>query len=142
MFQLENKIWIFNPNICYNLVKRHSKWIYEDNWIFYNRKQRALAKRNKKVWLGRGTIHASAFKRKQFETKIWRNGTCSHACGWRHACFILHFCTKGFYKPDKDGAFACKAQALFIKKHGKIIDNSVNSRSKRTAVAGLRYYVL
>ena len=71
------------------------------------------------MWLGSRTIPASAFKQKQFKTKTWRNSTCSHACGWIQACFILHFCTKGFYKPDKDGAFACKAQALFIKKHGK-----------------------
>ena len=28
-------------------------------------------------------------------------------------------CTKGFYKPDNDGAAACKAQAIFVQKYGK-----------------------
>ena len=36
-----------------------------------------------------------------------------------YECNELADCTKGFYKPDNDGAFACKAQALFIKKYGK-----------------------
>lgn len=34
-------------------------------------------------------------------------------------CDELANCTKGFYKPDNNGAYACKAQALFIKKYGK-----------------------
>lgn len=36
-----------------------------------------------------------------------------------YQCDQLAECTKGFYQPDNDGAFACKAQALFIKKHSK-----------------------
>ena len=38
--------------------------------------------------LMRKTVFASAFKRKQFETKTLRNGTCSHACGLRQALLI------------------------------------------------------
>ena len=34
-------------------------------------------------------------------------------------CEDLLDCQKGFYKEDNDGAKACKAQALFIKKYGK-----------------------
>ncbi len=34
-------------------------------------------------------------------------------------CGELNVCTKGFYQPDNDGAGACKAQALFIRKYGK-----------------------
>ena len=36
-----------------------------------------------------------------------------------YRCDRLAECTKGFYQPDNDGAFACKAQAQFIQKHGK-----------------------
>lgn len=36
-----------------------------------------------------------------------------------YECDALETCTKGFYKSDNDGANACKAQAIFIKKHGK-----------------------
>ncbi|MGN0165359.1 MAG: GNAT family N-acetyltransferase [Lachnospiraceae bacterium] len=36
-----------------------------------------------------------------------------------YECEKLADCTKGFYKPDNDGANACKAQALFIEKYGK-----------------------
>ena len=43
-----------------------------------------------------------------------------------YECNELADCTKGFYKPDNDGAFACKAQALFIKKYGKDILEEIN----------------
>ena len=36
-----------------------------------------------------------------------------------YMCPDLLDCQKGFYKEDNDGAKACKAQALFIKKYGK-----------------------
>ena len=36
-----------------------------------------------------------------------------------YECSELEACTKGFYQPDNDGAYACKAQAMFIKKYGK-----------------------
>ena len=36
-----------------------------------------------------------------------------------YECSELAGCTKGFYRPDNDGAYACKAQALFIRKYGK-----------------------
>lgn len=36
-----------------------------------------------------------------------------------YACAELENCTRGFYQPDNDGANACKAQALFIRKYGK-----------------------
>lgn len=35
-----------------------------------------------------------------------------------YECSELAGCTKGFYRPDNDGAYACKAQALFIRKYG------------------------
>lgn len=35
------------------------------------------------------------------------------------ACGELESCTKGFYQPENDGAGACKAQAMFLKKYGK-----------------------
>ena len=34
-------------------------------------------------------------------------------------CDELNSCEKGFYTPGNDGANACKAQAMFIKKYGK-----------------------
>jgi len=34
-------------------------------------------------------------------------------------CPELEDCTKGFYRPDNDGAAAAKAQAMFIRKYGK-----------------------
>lgn len=34
-------------------------------------------------------------------------------------CPELERCQKGFYAPDNDGAAACKAQAIFIKRYGK-----------------------
>ena len=36
-----------------------------------------------------------------------------------YECNELANCTKGFYKPDNNGAYACKSQALFIKRYGK-----------------------
>ena len=36
-----------------------------------------------------------------------------------YECSDLDGCTKGFYQPDNDGANACKAQAMFIRKYGK-----------------------
>ena len=36
-----------------------------------------------------------------------------------YECSELEVCAKGFYQPDNDGANACKAQAMFIKKYGK-----------------------
>ena len=36
-----------------------------------------------------------------------------------YECNELEDCTKGFYQPDNDGANACKAQAMFIRKYGK-----------------------
>ena len=37
-----------------------------------------------------------------------------------YECDELEQCNKGFYQPENDGANACKAQALFIKKYGKV----------------------
>lgn len=36
-----------------------------------------------------------------------------------YECSELENCTKGFYTPDNDGAASAKAQAMFIRKHGK-----------------------
>ena len=36
-----------------------------------------------------------------------------------YECNELKDCKKGFYKPDNDGAAACKAQAIFVQKYGK-----------------------
>lgn len=36
-----------------------------------------------------------------------------------YECIDLATCTIGFYKPENGGSKACKAQALFIAKHGK-----------------------
>lgn len=36
-----------------------------------------------------------------------------------YECSELKDCTKGFYRTDNDGAGACKAQAMFIQKHGR-----------------------
>lgn len=36
-----------------------------------------------------------------------------------YECEELNGCSKGFYQPDNDGANACKAQAMFIRKYGK-----------------------
>ena len=36
-----------------------------------------------------------------------------------YECPQLETCTVGFYTPENDGAAACKAQAMFIRKYGK-----------------------
>ena len=36
-----------------------------------------------------------------------------------YACELLESCEKGFYIPSNDGANAAKAQALYVRKHGK-----------------------
>ena len=36
-----------------------------------------------------------------------------------YECPQLETCTVGFFTPENDGASACKAQALFIRKYGK-----------------------
>ena len=36
-----------------------------------------------------------------------------------YECEELAGCKNGFYKDGNDGAVACKAQAMFLKKHGK-----------------------
>ncbi|MGN0623560.1 MAG: GNAT family N-acetyltransferase [Oscillospiraceae bacterium] len=36
-----------------------------------------------------------------------------------YECEELDECSKGFYHPDNDGANACKAQAMYIRKYGK-----------------------
>lgn len=36
-----------------------------------------------------------------------------------YECEELDECSKGFYRPDNDGANACKAQAMYIRKYGK-----------------------
>lgn len=36
-----------------------------------------------------------------------------------YVCPELEQCEKGFYEPGNDGAAACKAQAIFIRRHGK-----------------------
>lgn len=36
-----------------------------------------------------------------------------------YECSELEDCTKGFYRPDNDGAASAKAQAMFIRKYGK-----------------------
>ena len=36
-----------------------------------------------------------------------------------YECDLLEICEKGFYVPSNDGAEAAKAQALYIRKHGK-----------------------
>jgi len=37
-----------------------------------------------------------------------------------YECSELENCTKGFYTPDNDGSASAKAQAMFIRKYGKI----------------------
>lgn len=34
-----------------------------------------------------------------------------------YECEKLDCCSKGFYSPDNDGANACKAQAMYIRKY-------------------------
>lgn len=45
-----------------------------------------------------------------------------------YECDELENCTKGFYGPDNNDASACKAQGLFIKKHGKEKFKSVHDK--------------
>ena len=54
------------------------------------------------------------------------DGICPNAkcCGEKgydgcYDCDVLESCEKGFYIPSNDGANAAKAQALYIRKHGK-----------------------
>lgn len=56
-----------------------------------------------------------------FEEKRCPNLVCCHEKGLDgcYECLDLETCTKGFYKPDNDGANAAKAQAMFIRKYGK-----------------------
>lgn len=56
-----------------------------------------------------------------FENKTCPNAGCCQeknidGC---YECDELETCTKGFYTPENDGANAAKAQAMYIKKHGK-----------------------
>ena len=45
-----------------------------------------------------------------------------------YECEEIEACTKGFYTPENDGANAAKAQAMFIKKHGKKAFLSVHDK--------------
>lgn len=45
-----------------------------------------------------------------------------------YACDQLEACATGFYTPENDGAAACKAQALFIRKYGKAALFQVHDR--------------
>ena len=36
-----------------------------------------------------------------------------------YACNLLETCEKGFYTPANDGANAARAQAMYIRRHGK-----------------------
>lgn len=45
-----------------------------------------------------------------------------------YECEEIETCTKGFYTPENDGANAAKAQAMFIKKHGKKAFLSVHDK--------------
>ena len=49
------------------------------------------------------------------------NAACCQARGIDgcYACDLLEACEKGFYIPTNDGAGAAKAQALYIRRHGK-----------------------
>lgn len=50
-----------------------------------------------------------------------------------YECSDLEGCTHGFYTPGNDGAAACKAQALFIRKYGKEDFFRVHDRLHETA---------
>lgn len=56
-----------------------------------------------------------------FEDRRCPNVVCSQKKGLDgcYECPELEACAKGFYSPDNDGANAAKAQAMFIRKHGK-----------------------
>lgn len=61
------------------------------------------------------------FRQEMFENKTCSNVSCCQeknidGC---YECDELETCTKGFYTPENDGANAAKAQAMYIKKHGK-----------------------
>ena len=49
------------------------------------------------------------------------NAVCCQSKGFDgcYECDLLEACEKGFYIPSNDGANAAKAQALYIRKHGK-----------------------
>ena len=58
--------------------------------------------------------------------KVCPDGRCPNAvcCGQKGIdgcwdCDLLETCEKGFYVPTNDGAGAARAQALYIRKHGK-----------------------
>ena len=55
------------------------------------------------------------------ENRICPNVKCCKGKGIDgcYACDDLETCEKGFYIPSNDGANAAKAQALYIRKHGK-----------------------
>ena len=55
------------------------------------------------------------------EDRICPNVKCCKEKGFDgcYACGELESCEKGFYIPSNDGANAAKAQALYIRKHGK-----------------------
>lgn len=56
-----------------------------------------------------------------FEGGRCPNSVCCEQSGLNgcYECDMLEDCTKGFYTPDNDGSNACKAQAIFVKRHGK-----------------------
>ena len=45
-----------------------------------------------------------------------------------YECAELDECTRGFYQPENDGAGACKAQAMFIRKYGKEGESDITKR--------------
>ena len=55
------------------------------------------------------------------EDRICPNVKCCREKGFDgcYSCEELEICEKGFYIPSNDGANAAKAQALYIRKHGK-----------------------
>lgn len=56
-----------------------------------------------------------------FEKGMCPNKKCAIEKGIEgcYACDEIQDCEKGFYRDGNDGAIACKAQALFIRKYGK-----------------------
>ncbi len=65
-----------------------------------------------------------------FPKGVCPNVACcrEHGLDGCYACPELEGCEKGFYAPDNDGAAACKAQAIFIKRHGKEAFFAVHDR--------------
>ncbi len=53
--------------------------------------------------------------------RVCPNAACCRAKGIDgcYACESLETCEKGFYVPSNDGANAAKAQAMYVRKHGK-----------------------